>query len=373
MAFLVKNNGTDSVDIYLYGVVGYDWRDGQDNTAATFVRVFKELEQEYKRINVHINSVGGGFYDGLPIYNAIKYSFREVHTYIDGVAMSMAGFIFMAGKVLHAYKSTMLHAHAAISYLEGNARDMRQSAEELDKWTSLIAAGLAEKTGKDIETINADLFDYNDHYFTPEEGKAYGLIDEIEEQTAVIPNNLQVTDIKQMPADKLQELFVAAYHKNEKGGMLRTAAKFFGNLIPTNKKSESEMEKKVLAQALKMDENSTDEQLLEKVQQLSNASAGDAGAGNSSGKDGKDKGTQQPGNTAEDTADVVTIDSKELETLRNAAKELPGLKQRLENIENKAEENGGGAEDKGSDFGKGKPKNLREEYAYLKDKSNILM
>ena len=370
MAFLIRNDGTESVNIYLYGVIGYDWRDGQDNTAATFVRVFKELEQEYKRINVHINSIGGNFYDGLPIYNAIKYSFREVHTYIDGVAMSMGGFIALAGKVIHAYKSTMLHVHAAINIVEGNARDLRQAADELDKWTSLIAVGLAEKTGKDIETINADLFDYNDHYFTPEEGKAYGIIDEIEEQAAVMPENIQVTDIKGMPADKLHELFVAAYHKEEKSGGFRAAAKFFGNLLPNNKKSKSEMDKKVLAKALKMDENSTDEQLLEKVEQLSNTSAGGAGTGND---DGQGQGTQQPNNTAGGTTEQTVIDKAELETLRNTAKSVTELQKRLDAIENKAEVDGGGADGETTDFGKGKPKNTREEYAYMKGNTNILM
>lgn len=64
-----------------------------------------------KRIQVWINSPGGVVMDGYNIYNAILKSNTPVDTYNVGIAASIAGVIFMAGRkrIMSDYASLMMH------------------------------------------------------------------------------------------------------------------------------------------------------------------------------------------------------------------------------------------------------------------------
>ena len=90
--FEVVNVGENSTigELKIYGVIG-DWWDG--NTATDFVRAFQQMEREYDEIHIHINSPGGSVHEGLAIANAIKSSKKTVHTFVDGIAYSMAASI----------------------------------------------------------------------------------------------------------------------------------------------------------------------------------------------------------------------------------------------------------------------------------------
>lgn len=64
-----------------------------------------------KRIQVWINSVGGSVVGGMSIFNAILKSKTPVDTYNVGIAASIAGAIFMAGRkrVMSDYAQFMMH------------------------------------------------------------------------------------------------------------------------------------------------------------------------------------------------------------------------------------------------------------------------
>ncbi len=180
----------DEVDVLIYGDIGYDWWEGTDNTAVSFQKEWKAIESKYKRANVRINSVGGSLYDGLPIYNMIKSSPLDVHTYIDGVAYSMAAIIALAGNTVHAYRNSMFLLHAAINGVYGNAGQLREEAENLDRYTEGLAQNVADKTGLTIEEVKNKWFDYKDHLMTATEAHAAGLIDIIEDNDADMPENV---------------------------------------------------------------------------------------------------------------------------------------------------------------------------------------
>jgi ATP-dependent Clp endopeptidase proteolytic subunit ClpP len=267
----IQAKSATEVDVYIYGDIGYDWWTGEGNTATRFVRDFKELELKYSRINVHINSVGGTLYDGLPIYNALKYSPREVHTYIDGCAMSMAAIIALGGSKVHAYRSSILMVHAPNLCTCGNALDLRTAADTLDRFGKTLIAAASAKCGKDEATVTKELFDYADHFFTPDEAQAYGLIDDIVAQEAALPDALHGKALNGLKREDIEAAYREAYSLKEDfhaGSFFRAIAAKLG--ITTGKpqilNNFYDMDTTKLTALLGLPANATEEQILSSVQ-----------------------------------------------------------------------------------------------------------
>jgi ATP-dependent Clp protease, protease subunit len=186
---------TKTVDILIYGSIpNFDWDTYElKNDAEKFVREFKNLEKDYDRINIHINSPGGSIYHSIPIFNAIKASTKEVHTYNDGLAASAAGVLLLAGKKIHSAKNAMLMIHRASGIAMGTAEKMRDTADMLEKYEGVLAQHFADISGKSKEDIISSYFNGKDHFLTAEEALAEGFIHSIEsyESEDAPPENIK--------------------------------------------------------------------------------------------------------------------------------------------------------------------------------------
>lgn len=92
--------------------IGFDSEDGMGIDGSLFQHELLQLDSMgKKRIQVWINSPGGVVLDGYNIFNAILKSSTPVDTYNCGIAASIAGVIFMAGRkrVMADYASLMVH------------------------------------------------------------------------------------------------------------------------------------------------------------------------------------------------------------------------------------------------------------------------
>jgi len=200
-----------SVDILLYGTIpSFDedrWE--MKNTCDKFLREFRNLEANYDRINLHINSPGGSLYHAFPIFNALISSKKDIHTYNDGIAASAGGVLLLAGKTVHSAKNGMLMIHNALNMIYGNAQDMRECAEVLDKYDKVLAQHFADKSGKTMPEIMASYFSYKDKWLTAEEAKAEGFIDVIEDYES---EDAPPSDIANMALSEV----MAHYQKPEK-------------------------------------------------------------------------------------------------------------------------------------------------------------
>lgn len=174
----------NTADLYLYGYIGQDkwWEDDPTEplTDLAVVQAIKQLEKEHNRINVRINSPGGSVMHGDPIITALRSSPAEIHTYVDGIAASMAFDIWVASKNRHAATNSKLMVHATSSIAIGTAEDMRQAAAMLEKFDETSIASMAEATGMDPEEIASRFYDYKDHWLSAKDAKEMGLISEIE-------------------------------------------------------------------------------------------------------------------------------------------------------------------------------------------------
>lgn len=165
--------------IYIYGIIGESWYSDRSVTCNQFVSTLDELAKEHKQIDVRINSPGGSIWDGMAIVNAIAQCKAAVHTYIDGVAYSMGAIIALAGKKVFASSMSRYMLHTALTGAYGHSKDLRKTADELDAFNRTIAQLVADKTGMSLQEVMGKWFNYEDHYFSPDEMLSNKLIDEV--------------------------------------------------------------------------------------------------------------------------------------------------------------------------------------------------
>lgn len=151
--FRMQASADNEADIYIYDEIGY-W----GVTARQFVNDLKALG-DVTHINLHINSPGGDVFDGIAIFNALKFHGAAITVHIDGLAASMASVIAMVGNPVIMPENTMMMIHKPWGFSGGDANDMRDYADLLDKVESVLIPAYAEKTGKSTEEIAAMLED----------------------------------------------------------------------------------------------------------------------------------------------------------------------------------------------------------------------
>ncbi|WP_313687581.1 head maturation protease, ClpP-related, partial [Pantoea sp.] len=123
----MKASGQSAADIYIYDEIGY-W----GVTAQSFAASLKALG-DIDHINLHIHSPGGDVFDGIAIYNLLNAHSATKTVYIDGLAASMASVIAMVGNPIIMPENAMMMIHKPWGITGGDANDMRDYADLLDK------------------------------------------------------------------------------------------------------------------------------------------------------------------------------------------------------------------------------------------------
>jgi len=226
---ITTTNG-DVAEILLYGIIGqeYWWResDEDDITDIAFIKKLRELEKDYDRINIRINSPGGSVYHGNAIISAIQNSKAEIHTYNDGLAASMGADIWLAAKHRHMAKNAMMMIHSPSSWVWGTAKQMRKEAELLDKIEYTIIVVTAEALGMDEEEVKEKYYDYEDHWFNAKDCKELGFISKVEDYES---ENV-IDGIEKMSFKQIMAHFSTKEPKEEKNFIEQIANKIMGSI-----------------------------------------------------------------------------------------------------------------------------------------------
>lgn len=130
-----------------------------------------------KVLNVEINSPGGDVFAGLAIYNALKGSGKEIVVKVMGVAASAASLVAMAGDKIVMPKNTFMMIHNPWSFAKGNADELRDTADTLDKIGGALLATYAAKTGMSEDDLKPLLA--KDTWMTADEALASGFATEV--------------------------------------------------------------------------------------------------------------------------------------------------------------------------------------------------
>lgn len=174
--FVLAAASETEAELMVHGQIGASWWDDESVTAKDVSKQLKALPKTVKTITVKINSFGGSLADGFAIYNALKAHAAKKIVVVDGVAMSAASLIAMAGDEIRMPVASILMIHAPSMGAHGNAVELRKAAAVLDKFSDAMVGAYTAKTGKTTEEIKA-LLDGEDHFFTGAEAVAAGFAD----------------------------------------------------------------------------------------------------------------------------------------------------------------------------------------------------
>ena len=231
----------DELDIYIYSDIDNCWWDDSCMSANKFR---KELEKhkDAKQINLYINSMGGSVSEGVTIYNQIRRHSAKVTAYIDGFACSIASVIPMAADEVVMGENTMLMIHNPWTITWGNAKDLRKTAEDLDKVRDgcIIPAYKARCGDKLSDEKLIELLD-NETFLTAAECLEYGLCDRV----VTITKDEKKTEAE----NKVKEAMDHA-----KTGFMENFAERFGVMVAKAKKCEP------VSKAAESDDNAAEKQ-----------------------------------------------------------------------------------------------------------------
>ena len=181
--FRFENKSSDETDIYIYDEISW-W----GTSADTFIRDLRDIKAG--TINLHLNSPGGDVFDGLAIRTALRQHPATVNVSVDGIAASIASVIATAGDKVTMATGSMMMVHDPWALVVGNAADMRQTADALDKMAESIATTYVEKAGGKPEDWRAAMA--AETWYTADEAVAAGLADSVA-STAAVKNEFDLS------------------------------------------------------------------------------------------------------------------------------------------------------------------------------------
>jgi ATP-dependent Clp protease, protease subunit len=131
-------------------------------------------------ILMYINSPGGSMTSMMAIYDTMQYIQPDIQTFCLGQAASAAAVLLAAGtkgKRMALPNSRILIHQPAVESGYGQSSDLEIQAREILRMRTAMERVLATHTGKDEDQVRRDV--ERDKFFTAEEAKEYGLVDEV--------------------------------------------------------------------------------------------------------------------------------------------------------------------------------------------------
>jgi len=160
--------------VFLIGEINYS------SAARVMMQMlYLENEKRGRDINLYINSPGGSVDDTLAIYDTMRFMSSDVATYCMGRAYSGGSVLLTAGtpgkRFMLPHAKVMIHQPYGGVF--GQTEDVKLQAEQIIKTKAILNEILAKHTGQSVEQIAKD--SERDKYFTADEAKAYGLVDDV--------------------------------------------------------------------------------------------------------------------------------------------------------------------------------------------------
>lgn len=174
-------NNIAQIDIF-GDIVSEKWFD-EETSATSFRDALKELG-DVSTINLSINSGGGSVFDGIAIYNMLKSHKATVNVYVEGLAASIASVIAMAGDTITMRSGSMMMVHMPWTLSQGNAEEMRKTADTLEKTGDSIVDIYSERTGISPDDIRNIMND--ETWLSAEEAVEQGWATKLDQKEAVM-------------------------------------------------------------------------------------------------------------------------------------------------------------------------------------------
>jgi len=129
---------------------------------------------------MYINSPGGSMTSMMAIYDTMQYIQPDIQTFCLGQAASAAAVLLAAGtkgKRMALPNSRILIHQPAVESGYGQSSDLEIQAREILRMRTAMEQIIARHSGRDEDQVRRDV--ERDKFFTAEEAKEYGLVDEV--------------------------------------------------------------------------------------------------------------------------------------------------------------------------------------------------
>ncbi len=169
--YSIKNRAAGVIDISLHDEIGM-W----GVSAADFIAELK-AQPEATVINLSIHSPGGSVLDGLAMYNNLVKHPAKIYGTVEGIAASAASFVLMASDSISMPEDAFIMVHNANGGVMGDADDMRDMADVVEKLQNSIINIYNKRTGMESDAI-AEMMKA-ETWMNAEDALALGFIDTI--------------------------------------------------------------------------------------------------------------------------------------------------------------------------------------------------
>jgi ATP-dependent Clp protease protease subunit len=146
-------------------------------------------EDDKRDIYLYINSPGGSVTAGMAIYDTMEFVPNDVATVSLGLAASMGQFLLCAGAKgkRYALPHSRIMMHQPSGGIGGTAADIAIQAEQMMYTRRVLQERIAFHTGQTFDKIEED--SDRDRWFTAEEAKEYGFVDNVVQRAAQVPSS----------------------------------------------------------------------------------------------------------------------------------------------------------------------------------------
>ena len=157
--------------------------------------LFLQMSDPKKDIHLYINSPGGSVTAGLAVYDTMQFLTCDVNTYCIGQAASMGAVLLCGGTKgkRYALPNSNIMIHQVLGGAEGQASDVEIRVKYMLKLKQRLNEIIAKHTGQPFEVVEKACD--RDNFMTPDEAKAFGLVDDVVKSRKEIPNLPEKTSV----------------------------------------------------------------------------------------------------------------------------------------------------------------------------------
>jgi ATP-dependent Clp protease protease subunit len=174
-AFSYQMAANGDLEISITGTIGDDW--SEDPATAAGVRQALKSAPNAKTIRVHIDSLGGSFFEGLSMYQMLRDHGARVEISIGAVAASAASLVAMSGHTISMDETSTMLLHPVWNIVAGNAKELRKAADDLDLLSESAVIAYSSQSGMTADEVRS-LLDEN-RFMGAAEALKLGLCSEI--------------------------------------------------------------------------------------------------------------------------------------------------------------------------------------------------
>ena len=190
----IQNKAGETAEVYIFDEIGT-----YGVTAQEFINDIKDLKD--LPLNLRINSLGGDVFDGMAMYNVIKRREAKTTVYIEGIAASIATIIALGADEVVMAENSLFMIHNAWGGTMGEAKDMRKTAETLDKISGELTDIYRKKTGLSYDVLS-EMMD-EETWLNAEEAFELGFVDTISDSIKVAAK-YDVSKFKNITQEEIQ-------------------------------------------------------------------------------------------------------------------------------------------------------------------------